>query len=476
MSTATIVGSGPNGLAAAVYLARNGVDVTVLEAAGDIGGGTRSGELTLPGLVHDHCSAFHPMGAASPYLQTLGLERHGLTWRHPEIDCAHPLDGAEAALLYRSVEYTAEGLGADGPRWRRMFADLADGFDALASDLMRPALNVPRHPVRLGLFGPRALLPATTASRWFRTRAGRALFGGIAAHAYTRLDRPATSAVGLMIAAAGHRYGWPVAEGGSAAIARALAAELSEHGGSIRTGVRVRSRADIPPSDLVLLDVAPRNAAAIYGDDLPPRIARGYRRYRHGPAAFKVDFAVDGEVPWSDPRCRRAGTVHVGGDFGEIADAERAVAEGRMPERPFVLVGQQYTADPGRSRDGINPLYAYAHVPAGFAGDAGDAIAAQIERFAPGFRDRIVATTSTSVRGLEDSNPNQIGGDIIGGSNAGLQMLFRPRPAADPYSMGIPGVFLCSSSTPPGAGAHGMCGVGAARSGLRHLRRQRGAS
>lgn len=475
MSTATVVGSGPNGLAAAVHLARNGVAVTVLEAADEIGGGTRSGELTIPGLVHDHCSAFHPMGAGSPFLSALGLERHGLTWRYPEIDCAHPLDGAKAALLYRSVEQTAEGLDGDGPRWRRMFSGPADGFDSLAADLMRPVLHVPRHPVRVGLFGPRALLPATTASRWFRTRAGRALFGGLAAHAYTRLDRPATSAVGMMIAAAGHRHGWPVAEGGSAAIARALAAELSAHGGSVRTGVRVRSSADIPPSDIVLLDVAPRAAAAIYGDGLPSRVARAYRRFRHGPAAFKVDFAVDGDVPWLDPRSRRAGTVHLGGDFTEIADAERAVTEGRMPRRPFVLVGQQYVADPSRSHDGVNPLYAYAHVPAGYTGDAGDAITAQIERFAPGFRDRVVATTSTSVRGLADGNPNQVGGDIIGGSNAGLQMLFRPRLAADPYSMGPPGVYLCSSSTPPGAGAHGMCGFGAAQSALRHLRRQRRA-
>ncbi|KOS57118.1 phytoene desaturase family protein [Rhodococcus rhodochrous] len=470
MSTAVVVGSGPNGLAAAVHLARRGVDVQVLEAAEEIGGGTRSGELTVPGLVHDHCSAFHPMGAGSPYLQTLGLERYGLRWRWPEIDCAHPLDGGEAALLHRSLDVTAAGLGADGPRWRRMFTDLASGFDALAADLMRPVLNVPRHPLRLAAFGPRALLPATAAARWFRTPKGRALFGGVAAHAYHRLDRPATSAVGLMITAAGHRYGWPVAEGGSVAIARALTAQLAEHGGKVHTGVRVRRAADLPPADVVLLDVAPGAALDILGDMMPPRIAKFYRRFRHAPGAFKVDFAIDGPIPWADPDCGRAGTVHLGGEFAEIAQAERDVATGRMPEKPFVLLGQQYVADPTRSVGGLNPVYAYAHVPAGYTGDATDAIVAQIERFAPGFRDRVVATSTTTPADLARQNPNQIGGDIVGGANADLQVVFRPRIALDPYSTGVPGVYLCSASTPPGAGAHGMCGYNAAESALRHLR------
>ena len=470
MSTAVVVGSGPNGLAAAVHLARSGVDVQVLEAADEIGGGTRSGELTVPGLVHDHCSAFHPMGAGSPYLQTLGLDRYGLRWRWPEIDCAHPLDGGEAALLHRSLDVTAAGLGEDGPRWRRMFADLASGFDGLAADLMRPVLNVPRHPLRLAAFGPRALLPATASARWFRTPKGRALFGGVAAHAYHRLDRPATSAVGLMITAAGHRYGWPVAEGGSAAIARALTAQLAEHGGKVHTGVRVRRAADLPPADVVLLDVAPEAALGILGDAVPARIAKAYRRFRHAPGAFKVDFAIDGPVPWADPNCGKAGTVHLGGEFAEIARAERDVATGRMPERPFVLLGQQYVADPTRSHGSVHPLYAYAHVPAGYTGDATDAIVAQIERFAPGFRDRIVATAVTAPADLARQNPNQVGGDIIGGANADLQVVFRPRIALDPYSTGVPGVYLCSASTPPGAGAHGMCGYNAAESALRHLR------
>ncbi|QYB07623.1 NAD(P)/FAD-dependent oxidoreductase [Rhodococcus sp. USK10] len=474
MTTAVVVGSGPNGLAAAVHLARHGVDVQVLEAADTIGGGTRSAELTVPGLLHDECSAFHPMGAGSPYLRTLDLERFGLTWKWPDIDCAHPLDTGDAGLLHRSVEDTAAGLGDDGTRWQRMFGGLADGFDDLAADLMRPIANVPRHPIKLASFGPRALLPATVTARWWRTEKARALFGGVAAHAYYRLDRPATSAVGLMIVAAGHRYGWPVAEGGSQSITAALAAMLTDRGGKITTGTRVHSPRDIPPADVVLLDLAPSAAADILGDRLPPRVAKAYRRYRHGPAAFKVDFAVDGGVPWADPACGRAGTVHLGGTFAEIADAERAVATGRMPQRPFVLVGQQYVADPGRSNGSLHPLYAYAHVPHGYTGDATEAVVAQIERFAPGFRDRVVATVSSGPVQLAASNANYVGGDIIGGANTETQVVLRPRIALDPYSTGIPGTYLCSASAPPGAGAHGMCGYNAAQSALRYLRRAGG--
>ncbi len=471
MTTAVVVGSGPNGLAAAVHLAGNGIDVQVLEAADEIGGGTRSGELTVPGLLHDECSAFHPMGAGSPYLRTLGLERHGLTWKWPEIDCAHPLDNGETGLLHRSVAATSAGLGADGPRWSTMFAGLSDGFDDLAADLMRPIVNVPRHPLRLAGFGPRALLPATVTARRWRTERGRALFGGVAAHAYNRLDRPASSAVGLMIVAAGHRYGWPVAAGGSRSIATALAALLAERGGKITTGVRVRSARDLPDADIVLLDVSPSAALEILGDRVPGRIARAYRRFRHGPAAFKVDLAVEGGAPWRDPDCGRAGTVHLGGSFEEIARAEREVALGRMPQRPFVLVGQQYLADPGRSKGTLHPVYAYAHVPHGYTGDATTAIVDKIERFAPGFRERIVATTAAGPVRLTALNPNYVGGDIIGGANTSTQVVLRPRIAWDPYSTGVPGVFLCSASTPPGAGAHGMSGYNAAQSALRALRK-----
>ncbi|GAA1456724.1 phytoene desaturase family protein [Williamsia maris] len=472
MTTAVVVGAGPNGLAAAVRLATQGVEVTVIEAAETIGGGTRSGELTLPGLIHDHCSGFHPMGAGSPYLQTLDLAEHGLHWEWADIDCAHPLDGGDAGLMYRSLDATAEGLGIDGERWRSVFGSAAEHFDDLANDLMRPVANIPRHPLALASFGPRALSPATLTSRVFRTPRAKALFTGLSAHLYARLDRPFAGAVALLLTAAGHNYGWPVARGGSASITDALAAKLTAHGGTIVTGTPVRTAADIPAADVVLLDVSPAVALGIYGDSMPKHISGSYRRFRRAPGAYKVDFAVESGVPWADPDTGRAGTVHVGGSAEEVADAERKVFGGSMPERPFVLVGQQYVADPSRSRGDVHPLYAYAHVPNGYTGDATEAVIAQIERFAPGFRDRVLATTVTTPAQLETSNANYGGGDIVGGSNSGLQVLFRPRAGIDPYSMGIPGTYLCSASTPPGAGAHGMCGYNAAESALKYLRKR----
>jgi phytoene dehydrogenase-like protein len=473
MTTALVVGAGPNGLAAAIHLARNGLDVQVLEARDTIGGGARSGELTVPGLIHDHCSAFHPLGIGSPFWKQIDLQRYGLAWKWPEIDCAHPLDDGTAGVLYQSIERTTAGMGLDAARWRRAIGGLAAGFDALAEDLLRPVLNVPRHPLLLAGFGPRALLPATAMARWFRTEQARALFGGSAAHVYTRLDRPLTASLGLMILASGHRYGWPVAEGGSVSITRALAAALREHGGTVTTGVRVSSRMDIPDADLVMLDLSPAAALQLYGDMMPGRIRRSYSRYRQGSSAFKVDFAIDGHVPWTNPDCGRAGTVHLGGTFAEIADTERQRAQGRMVARPFVLVGQQYLADSSRSAGSINPIWAYAHVPFGYTGDATAAVIDQIERFAPGFRDRVVAIVSKGTAELEAYNPNFIGGDIIGGANDGLQVIFRPRVALDPYTTGVPGVYLCSQSTPPGAGIHGLCGYYAAKSALGWLRRRR---
>lgn len=470
MTGAVVVGSGPNGLVAAAVLARAGVRVTVLEAADEIGGGTRSGELTLPGLLHDHCAAFHPVAAGSPALRDLGLDRYGLEWRWPEVDCAHPLDSGEAGVLLRSVEGTAAGLGRDGAAWRRLFGPLAAGFDDLADDLLGPLLRVPRHPLRLARFGPLALLPGSAVAGLFRTEVARALFTGVAAHAFHPLHRPLTAGVGLVIVAAGHRWGWPVAAGGSRSLARALAAVVEEHGGTIETGVTVRSAADLPAAEVTLLDLAPRAAADVLGDRLPAPVARAYRRFRHGPAAFKVDFAVEGGVPWTAEACRRAGTVHLGGDGAEVARAERAVAAGRMPERPFVLVGQQYLADPGRSAGDVHPLWTYAHVPHGYAGDATGAVTAQIERFAPGFRDRVLAVSTRSPAQLEAHDANYVGGDILTGANTARQVVVRPRLALDPYATGVPGTFLCSAATPPGAGAHGMCGANAAASALRYLR------
>ncbi|WP_297774319.1 NAD(P)/FAD-dependent oxidoreductase [Mycobacterium sp.] len=473
MTTAVVVGAGPNGLAAAIHLARHGIDVQVLEASETVGGGARSAELTVPGVIHDICSAFHPLGIGSPFWKQIDLQRYGLAWKWPEVDCAHPLDDGTAGVLYRSIDETTAGMGPDGPRWRRAIGDLAAGFDALAEDLLRPVINVPRHPVRLAAFGPRAALPATTMARWFRTEQARALFGGSAAHIYTRLDRPLTASLGLMILASGHRYGWPVAEGGSGSITKALAAALSEHGGTVTTGVTVTSRKDIPTADIVLLDVSPALALNIYGDVMPARIKRSYRRYRQGSSAFKVDFAIEGHIPWTNPDCGRAGTVHLGGPFAEVADTERQRAQGTMARRPFVLVGQQYLADPSRSAGNINPIWAYAHVPFGYTGDATAAVIDQIERFAPGFRDRIVATVSKDTAALEAYNPNFIGGDIIGGANDGLQVILRPRVSVNPYAIGVPGVYLCSQSTAPGAGIHGLCGYHAAEAALRWLQKRR---
>jgi phytoene dehydrogenase-like protein len=470
MSEAVVVGSGPNGLACAVALARTGVRVTVLEAADTIGGGARSAELTLPGLVHDVCSAVHPMAVGSPFLRSLGLERHGLEWRWPEVDCAHPLDDGTAGVMLRSIDTTAQALGADGPAWRRVFEAPSASFDALAEDVLRPVAHVPRHPVALIRFGTVAALPATAVARAWRTAQARALFGGIAAHAMAPLTWPMSASVGTALVCSGHAFGWAVARGGSQAITDALLAILREHGATVETGVRVRSLSDLPHLDAVVLDLAPSRVADIAGGRLPAHVERAYRRYRHGPGAFKLDLAVEGGVPWANEACRRAGTVHVGGSFEEVVAAERTVHRGRMPERPFVLVGQQYLADPDRSAGNVHPVWAYAHVPSGFTGDAEAAILGHIERFAPGLRERIVARAVRSTTQIATDNENFIGGDIINGANTPWQLLIRPRLAADPYRTGIPGVFICSAATPPGAGVHGMNGYNAAQSVLRSLR------
>ena len=441
----------------------------MLEAANTLGGGTRSAEMIVPGLVHDQCSAVHPVAAASPFLRLLDLERHGLRWRAPLVDCAHPLDDGSAGVLYQSIDDTADGLGGDGARWRRLFTALTADLDSLFEDITQPLLRLPRHPVLTARFGAAAMTPATVMGRLWRDEPARALWAGVAAHAFWRLDRPMTSAVGLMILAAGHVHGWVVAEGGSQAIADALVAELEAHGGRAETGVRVRSAAELPPSDLLLLDVSPSIAADILGERLPPRVVRAYRRFRHGPGAFKVDFAIEGDVPWQAPGAADAGTVHLGGDAAEVIASELALHRGRMPERPFVLVGQQYRADPGRSVGNVHPLWAYAHVPHGYTGDATEAIIAQIGRFAPGFSDQVVGTAVRSTTEMSVYNPNYIGGDILSGASSPLQLLFRPRIARDPYFTGIPGTYLCSASTPPGAGAHGLCGVNAATRALAAL-------
>jgi phytoene dehydrogenase-like protein len=471
MSEAIVVGAGPNGLACAATLAAAGVGVTVIEAAATIGGGARSSELTVPGLLHDDCSATHPFAPGSRALAPLDLGRHGLEWAWPEVDLAHPFDDGSAAVMVRSIEQTAAGLGPAGAAWKRLFGPPSKRFDALCEDIMRPVLRLPRHPIALARFGPRALSSVALLSRVLPTPRARALFGGTAAHSFSPFSRPLSAAPGLVLTCACHHNGWPVARGGSQAIADAIAAALRERGGRIETGRRVRSLDELPAADLVVLDLAPRGVVEVAGRRLPDRVARAYRRYRHGPGAFKVDLAVEGGVPWVDEACRRAGTVHAIGSFEELAASERDVNRGRMPERPFVLVGQQYLADPGRSRGDIHPIWAYAHVPHGYPGDATEALLDQIERFAPGLRERIVGRHVRSTADLLAYNANYVGGDIITGATTPLQSLSRPRLALDPYRTGIPGVFICSAATPPGAGASGMSGYNAAQSALRHLRR-----
>jgi phytoene dehydrogenase-like protein len=474
VSTAVVVGSGPNGLAAAIRLAQAGLETTVLEAADRPGGGTRTSELTLPGLLHDDCSAFHPAGVLSPFLSSLGLERHGLEWRWPEIDLVHPLDDGRGGVLSRDLSRTLTSLGADAPAWRHMFEPLARGADALLADVFRPVLHVPDHPLTLARFGLQALQPATWTTRRWDGEPARALFTGVAAHAFGRLDVPLSSAAGLMLTAAGHSVGWPVAKGGTEAIARAMVSVLEELGGTVRTDVTVTDLDELTDRfgrapDVVMLDTAPAAVLRIVGDRLPGRVARQLRRYRYGPGVHKVDFAVEGDVPWTNPDASRAGTLHLGGNAAEVVRAEAATARGRMPDRPFVLVGQQYLADPSRSRGGANPVWAYAHVPNGYPGDATQAVIRQIERFAPGFRDRVLATHVRGPRQLEEYNPNYVGGDIGAGANAGLQLVARPRFAVNPYLLGVNGVYLCSAATPPGGGVHGMCGLNAAETALARL-------
>ncbi len=467
---AVVVGAGPNGLAAAIAIAREGYQVVVLEGADEIGGGTRTAELTLPGVLHDVCSAVHPFAVASPFLRDLPLEEHGLAWAHPEVNLAHPLDDGSAGVALRWLDATVAGLGEDGDAWRRTFDWGIRHADAVMADLLGPLLRVPRHPVALAPVGLQALLPATTLARRFHTDRARALFAGIAAHAFLPLHHPLTSAFGLMLGIAGHTVGWPVAVGGSRSITDAMASYLRTLGGEIHLGVRVERMADLPPARVALLDVDPGQAVRIAGDLLPPRVRDAYADWRHGPGAFKLDLAVEGGIPWTAEGCRHAGTVHLGGTLEELATSERDVWEGRMPERPFVLVGQQYLADPSRSNGDVHPVWAYAHVPRGYDGDATSAIEEQLERFAPGVRERIVGRHVFTPQALEAYNPNYVGGDIAGGSHGGMQLVGRPRLSPDPYWTGVPGLFLCSASTPPGAGVHGMCGANAARSALKALR------
>lgn len=471
MADAVVVGSGPNGLAAALTLAAAGVSVRVIEAADVLGGGTRSAELTLPGLIHDECSGLHPLGPASPFIREFDLEGAGLRWLWAPAEFAHPLENGRGGVVVRSVEQTAAGMGAGGHGWRRIFDPLAARFDTIGTEFLQPILHVPRHPLHLARFGAWSGLPATVLARTLRSPEAAASFVGVAAHAFRPLNGLASSAIGVALTTAAHRYGWPVAEGGSASIADAVINRAEEHGVVFETGRLVTDVAELGSPDVVMLDTAPLAAASILGPRLPAHVRRAYTRYRHGPGAFKVDFAVEGGVPWTYEPARRASTVHVAGSVAQMVAAEAATHAGRLAQQPFVLVGQQFLADPSRSNGDLHPVYAYAHVPAAFGGDATELIADRIEHFAPGFRERIRATAVRSTTQMSQHNPNYVGGDIVTGANDPLQLVFRPRVTLHPYDTGVPGVYLCSAATPPGAGAHGMSGYNAARRALSVLGR-----
>lgn len=469
MTTATVVGAGPNGLAAAVHLAAAGVEVTVLEAQDVLGGGARSSEAIVPGLLHDECAAVHPMAVVSAFAREHHLEQYGLRWLAPEVDLAHPLDQGKPGVLRQSIAETAAGLGPDGRRWRALFGAPSRDFDRLSQDILRQVLRVPSHPLAMARFGAPTVLPASVLGRIFRTPRARALFTGVMAHCQQPLDRPFSSAIGSGIMTAGHHSGWVVARGGTQSITDAMVARLIQLGGRIETGVRVATASDLPRSDLTMFDLAPGAVAHLMGDRLPRRVRGPFTRFRRGPGAFKVDFAVQGPVPWRDAAAARAGTVHLVGDAAETIANEAAVAAGRMPERPFVLVAQQYLADPSRSVGDVHPLYSYAHVPHGYTGDATEAIISQIERFAPGFRDRVVGTAVRSTTEMSRHNANFVGGDILTGAKDLRQLVLGPRITLSPYTLGIPGMYLCSAATPPGPGVHGMCGYNAAQVALAHL-------
>jgi phytoene dehydrogenase-like protein len=462
---AVVVGSGPNGLTAAALLATAGRRVLVVEAAEHLGGGARTEELTLPGFRHDVCAAVVPYAPLSPAFAELGVTAHGVEYAHAPIALAHPLDGGTAAVLDRSADTTGASLGPDAAAWSRSVAPFGAALADLFREISEPVLHVPRKPVLLGRFGVRGLPPASRFARRFEGHAARGLFGGLAAHATMPLERPLTSAVALLFAASAPS-GWPVVRGGTGAITDALAAIVRDHGGELSTGWRVRDADDLPPARAVLLDTSPRDALAIVGDRAPARIRRALRRFRPGVAAWKLDYALSEPVPWTAEACRRAGTVHLGGTFEEIAAAERDVARGMHPDRPFVLVAQSSLADPSRAPAGSHTLWAYCHVPNGSDVDMTGRIEAQIERFAPGFGDVVLARRALGPAALEARHPNREGGDIGGGAVDRLQLLARPRLAVDPYRI-APGYYLCSASTPPGAGIHGSCGAGAARRALR---------
>jgi phytoene dehydrogenase-like protein len=467
---AVVVGSGPNGLAAAITLARAGCSVIVLEANATIGGGARSAELTLPGFVHDICSAVHPLAAGSPFFKTLPLERFGLEWIEPEIPLAHPLDDGSVPCLYKDVNLTAEQLGRDSRAYRRLLKPLARNWESLAAELLQPMLHFPRHPITLARFGVPAFCPATLLAKFlFRNEPARALFAGIAAHSFLPLEAPVSSAFALVLGTAGHAVGWPIPHGGSQQISNALADYLRELGGNIEVNQRVENLNQPPKCRAILLDFSVWEFLRIAGEQLSAGYRKRLQSFRHGPGVFKIDYALTEPVPWKSAACRRAGTIHLGGGIDEIAASERQVTRGTIPERPFVLVAQQSLFDPTRAPGGQHTLWAYCHLPFDCNTDMSGRIELQVERFAPGFRDCILARHKMGPADLARSNPNLTGGDINGGAANLMQLIARPVLSPIPYRTPLRGVYLCSASTPPGGGVHGMCGYHAARAALREV-------
>jgi len=461
-----VVGSGPNGLAAAVTLAAAGLSVTVVEGAESLGGGCRTEALTLPGFLHDVCSTAHPMLVTSPFFRQPAFEGLRAALRQPEIPFAHPLDGGHAAAAFASVDATAASLGVDGRTYRRLMAPLVESAVSIGDAVLAPLRSLPRHPISLARFGLPGLLPVSRLVDRFDTEGAKALLGGVAAHSMARLTAPLTAAFGLFLTLTAHAAGWPVVECGSSGITEALVAEVERLGGTVSTGRWVRSLSDLPQATAVVLDTSPAGLATIAGAALPGQYGRSLGKFRYGPGVCKVDWALSGPVPWSAEVCRRAGTLHLGGTYAEVASAEADVNAGRHPDRPYCIVVQAGVADPTRAPVGHATLWGYCHVPSGSTVDMSAAIEAQIERFAPGFSDLVEARSVRTAAQAEQYNPNYVGGDIAGGASTLRQTVFRPTVRWNPYRTPLDGVYLCSASTPPGAGVHGMCGVYAARTVL----------
>jgi phytoene dehydrogenase-like protein len=466
---AIVVGAGPNGLVAALVLARAGLAVDVYEAADEPGGGCRTAELTLPGFRHDVCSAVHPLLLASPAFRDIDLSAHGVRLLSPAVAFAHPLGGTRAVAVGSDVAGVAQGLGIDGQAYRRLVAPLVRNLDAILPAFLGSMRDVPPHPLAAAGFALRGLASAQHLARRFRTDEGRALVAGTAAHSMLPLTAPLSGVFPRLFTALAHQYGWPVVEGGSAAIIDALVAELTAAGGRVETGRLVKRLDELPQARALVLDVTPRQLIEMAGDALPSGYGRALARYRYGPGVCKVDWALRGPVPWQAESCRRSATIHVGGTFEEIALSEAEVNAGRHSEHPYCLVTQPCVVDPTRAPEGRHTLWAYCHVPNGSSMDMTERIEAQIERFAPGFRDLILARSTFTAVATEEHNPSYVGGDINAGAATLRQMVFRPTPRWNPYRTAMKGVYLCSAATPPGGGVHGMCGLGAARAALHDL-------